>query len=410
MIRRIICFAICVVISDCELYAQESEPSHVERLDAAVRRVVAYLESLPGYSVQVTQPWKLEGTTAAVGCNKFSLDAQHGGEFRLQVSSDAESRTSLDCTSDGRRIVRVIRSEHQVLYSMHDGGLQQLLQDAMTESSLRYSGLDLLCRSDPERYVMVMASHVQYLGRQDLPSGPADHFRMTWGAGDAHHCELWISADEAPLLLRMKTTVKLLSHQHLEQQLHVTADLEWKRVEHFPDEHFRQQVPENAVEVADLHSLLHEGDTSALVGKPAPSVNLKLLDGTKWTLPREQSVVVLYFFASWIVPSHHQKQALLEMFEDDKFEGAAFNAISVGEDAETVRTFVRAKRYQHSIVLDPKREAAAAYGVTALPTIVLIGKEGTVQSVYVGNTPETRVEIEREVTRLLDADVERSSS
>ena len=39
MIRRIICFAICVVISDCELYAQESEPSHVERLDAAVDRI-----------------------------------------------------------------------------------------------------------------------------------------------------------------------------------------------------------------------------------------------------------------------------------------------------------------------------------------------------------------------------------
>ncbi len=409
MIRRMICLATCFFIVQCKLEAQESEPSHVERLDATVRRMVAYLESLPGYSVQVTQPWKLEGTTSAAGCNTISLDAEHGGMFRLRVGSDAESKTSLDCTGDGRRITRAIRSENRSLHSIHDGGLQQLLQDAMTETSLRYCGLDLLCRSDPERYVMVMASDVQYLGREDLPSGPADHFRMTWGAGDSHQCELWISAGDAPLLVKTKAMVQILSHQQLEQQLHVTADLEWKRVEQFPKEYFQPQVPEGSIEVADLHSRLHEGDTAALIGKPAPKVELNLLDGTEWSLPLEKPVVVLYFFASWAVPSHHEKHALLEMLNDDKFEGAAFNAISVGENAETVRSFVKSKRYEHSIVLDPESEAAAAYGVTSLPTIVLIGKGGMVQSGYVGNTSETRVKIAREIARLLDEDVKRSS-
>jgi hypothetical protein len=81
----------------------------------------------------------------------------------------------------------------------------------------------------------------------------------------------------------------------------------------------------------------------------------------------------------------------------------------VGENAETVRSFVKSKRYEHSIVLDPESEAAAAYGVTSLPTIVLIGKGGMVQSGYVGNTSETRVKIAREIARLLDEDVKRSS-
>jgi peroxiredoxin len=257
---------------------------------------------------------------------------------------------------------------------------------------------------------MVMASDVQYLGREDLPSGPADHFCMTWGAGDSHQCELWISAGDAPLLVKMKTTVQMLSDQQMEQRLHATANLEWKRVDQFPKEHFQQQVPEGSLEVADLHSKLHEGDTTALIGKPAPKVKLNLLDGTEWSLPLEKPVAVLYFFASWAVPSHQQKQELLEMLREDQFEDAAFHAISVGENAETVRAFVSSKRYQHSIVLDPKSEAAAAYGVTSLPTIVLIGKGGTVQSVYVGNTPETRFEIAREIARLLDVGEKEPSS
>jgi peroxiredoxin len=414
MTVRVTCLSICILAFGTVLTAQENNPGNnapgdVDRLDAAVRRMVSYLASLPGYHVDVAQQWKLEGPHQSEGRNNLRLDARHSGPFRLQVSAPEQAATTLTCVGDGKQITRQLQSENQLIHSIHEGGLDQLLSDGLTESSLRHSGLDLLCREHPERYVMVMASNIEYVGREDLPSGPADHFRMNWGSGDGHRCDLWIATGDQPLLVKTQTELPLVTRQEIEHQLQVTSDLKWQKVDRHPEDEFQLRVPQESVEVADLYGHLAAGGTSALVGQAAPAVASKTLDGQDWKLPADQRVVVLYFFASWAAPSHHEKEAMLEMLGQYESEGVTFHAISVGEDAEAVRAFINAKQYEHSILLDPERRVAAAYRVTSLPTVVLIDKNRKLHSVHVGNTPEVRAELQRDIARMLDGNQQRKS-
>ena len=341
---------------------------------------------MPGYRVDAIQKWSLKGEHKAEGENRVSLSARHSGEFRLEVGTDPEKDASLVCTGDGKRITRQLSAGDQAVHSEQEGSLTELQQDSMTETSLRHTGLDLLCRQDPERHLMVMASQVRYLGQTDLPAGPAHHFRMTWGDQDAHHCEIWIADGDAPLLLKTLTRLKLFPQPDLEHELLVTTDLTWQKVDEHPKDHFQPQLASDSRQVSDLHSHLLEGDTARLLGQPAPAFTLQSLDGADWKLPRDKSTVVLYFFTTWAVPSHFEKESMLKLLTDYEANGIVMAAISVGETKATVRDFANARQYRHSILLDPEQEVAQAYGVSSVPTVVLIGPEGKVQTVHVGNT------------------------
>ena len=397
----IACLALCSVGFGCALFAQEEVQSDVAKLDALTRRMVSHLESLPGYRVDVTQKWTLDGKEKAEGTNRVSLSARHSGEFRLEVKADSEKQTSLICTGDGRRITRQIRSGDSAVHSEHEGGLEELQQDAMTETSLRHSGLDLLCRPDPEQHLMVMASQIRYLGQKDLPAGPAHHFRMTWGGQDSHECEIWIAGGDTPLLLKTLTTLKLDPHPDLEHELSVTTDLTWQKMDEHPRGLFHPNLPEGSLKVADLHSHLIEGQSARLLGKPAPSISLPSLDGSSWSLPDDKAVI-LYFFATWAFPSHFEKESLLKLLSDYEPKDIVVAAISVGEKKAAVHEFANAQKYRHSILLDSEQKVAQAYGVSSVPTVVLIGRNGKVQTVHVGNTPEVRDTLRREIEQVLE--------
>ena len=67
----------------------------------------------------------------------------------------------------------------------------------------------------------------------------------------------------------------------------------------------------------------------------------------------------------------------------------------------SVRAFVEKQEYTHPVVLDPKQEATAAYRITSLPVTVLIGKDGTLQAVHVGTSPEERALIRADMEKLV---------
>jgi peroxiredoxin len=384
-----------------ELSAQDTESSDVGHLDALTQRLVSHLASLPGYTVEVTQQWQLDGAHAAAGQNRFRLAARHGGQCRLELDSAGKSGASLICCSDGQQITRLMQFENQFIHSVEEGGLVDLLHDAMTEVSLRHSGLDLLCRENADEHVMVMASDIEYVGQQELPDGPAHHFRMKWGGDADNRQEIWISAGHDPLLLKVVTTLRVLPGDETDHQLKITSDLGWQRVDRHPAGHFSPAIPEGSVKVTDLHCYLVEGGTLNLVGKPAPVVPLQDLDGMAWNLPRDKRAVVLYFFATWALPSHHEKDELLEMMNDMKQHDVSFFAVNVGEDAAAVRAFVESRKYDHTIVLDPQKQLTSACQVTALPAVVVIGEDGTVVTSHVGNTARVRAELQADLHRML---------
>jgi len=172
----------------------------------------------------------------------------------------------------------------------------------------------------------------------------------------------------------------------------------------FSDAETAIDMPPDAIEVKDLQTYLLQGGTDKLLGKPAPSVALKLLDGSEWNLEkhRGEGLVVLFFFATWATPSTQDMPAVLESIRKYESRGVVFYAVAAGEPPKIVRDFVASQKYTHPVVLDPELKAAAAYRVTALPVTVLVGKNGTLQAAHVGISPEDRALIRQDLEQLLE--------
>jgi peroxiredoxin len=284
--------------------------------------------------------------------------------------------------------------------------MSELLHDVMTDNSLRYSGLDILCRERPHHYIMTMASKAKYIGEEQLPAGRTDHFQMEWAEGNSHRMDLWFSTGHVPLLVRCANSIEFHPEENAKHTISATADLSWKTTQQHKDEEFQTQMPADSIEVADLYSYLADGGTIDLRGQPAPTLDLKTLDGTAWNLEKHKGndIVVLYFFATWAAPSRQEIPELLEAMQKYEGRSVVFFAVNVGEPAATVQAIANSHSYDRPIVLDPERQAVKSLRVTSLPTVVVIGRDGTIQAAHVGNTAVIRQQIHADLDRLLAGD------
>ncbi len=91
--------------------------------------------------------------------------------------------------------------------------------------------------------------------------------------------------------------------------------------------------------------------------------------------------------------------SLIEFVEQRRDQGLSLVLVNVGEDAHTVQRAVRQYGYDVPVLVDADDKALRAFGITATPTVVLVGRGGTVLGAAIGPRSWT----EREGRALLDA-------
>lgn len=119
------------------------------------------------------------------------------------------------------------------------------------------------------------------------------------------------------------------------------------------------------------------------VGTQAPKFNLKTLAGDVVGLDQHQDkVVILDFWATWCNPCR-QQMPYLDEIEDDARLADEVEIISINTDdpsphrREAVRRFLGSGGWDWDPLID-NGQVMRLYRVRAFPTIVVIGKDGTV--------------------------------
>jgi thiol-disulfide isomerase/thioredoxin len=146
-----------------------------------------------------------------------------------------------------------------------------------------------------------------------------------------------------------------------------------------------------------------DSESSSLLGKPGPNFELDLLEGGRFELAEQKgkNVVILDFWATWCGPCRAALPGLLEISKEYQNKGVLLRAVDSGEEADTIRAYLKKANFVLSVPLDKDGSVAELYGVSGIPHTVIVGKDGTVQAIHVGYSPENKDRLRRELNDLL---------
>ncbi len=122
-----------------------------------------------------------------------------------------------------------------------------------------------------------------------------------------------------------------------------------------------------------------------LPGSMAGPFNLKSLDGNSVQLADlKGKVVVVNFWATWCGPCKEEMPAFERLRQKLDPERFALLTITTDLQRESIRNFLANLNVQLPVLFDEDQDVSQAYLVRALPTTVLIDRQGTLVGRAVG--------------------------
>jgi len=133
------------------------------------------------------------------------------------------------------------------------------------------------------------------------------------------------------------------------------------------------------------------------------------LNGGDWRLSDHRGEVVLInYWASWCAPCRQETPGLIDLARDYRYKGLSIVGVSMDEGGKrAVESFLREFRLPYPVLV-PDLASPSTPAIDALPTTVLVDRDGRVAKSYVGAVHEAV--FRADVDRLLAERVTPSSS
>lgn len=135
---------------------------------------------------------------------------------------------------------------------------------------------------------------------------------------------------------------------------------------------------------------------------PAPGFALKSRDGQTVALGEQKGkVVMVNFWATWCVPCRQEMPHLQALYERYNSLGFELLAVNVEDNPEGARKWLAETPVTFPVLFDAKNEVSKLYKVTAMPSTVLIGRDGNMRFIHHGYKPGYESEYQTQVRALL---------
>ena len=124
---------------------------------------------------------------------------------------------------------------------------------------------------------------------------------------------------------------------------------------------------------------------AAEVGKSAPDFTLKSLGGKNLKLSEMAgNVVLINFWASWCGPCREEMPLLNALHK--KYEPLGFTVfgVNVEEDVKAAKGFLKNFPVDFPVLLDNTNQVSKQYKVIAMPTTVVVDRDGNMRYLHQG--------------------------
>ena len=138
------------------------------------------------------------------------------------------------------------------------------------------------------------------------------------------------------------------------------------------------------------------------MGDAAPDFNLTSLDGNQVSLASlKGDVVLLDFGATWCRPCKAAMPTIQKLHEAYKDKGVVILGVNTWEkNADAAKDYMARNKFTYGRLLNGD-DLAKAYGVTGIPTLVIIGKDGKVAMADMGLSDDTGASLRKVIDAAL---------
>ena len=140
----------------------------------------------------------------------------------------------------------------------------------------------------------------------------------------------------------------------------------------------------------------------AKVGKPAPEFTLVDTKGKTWDLAElKGKVVFLNFWATWCPPCREEMPSMQTLYASMPADKFIMLAVLSNDDPAIAESLAAKIGATFPILVDPKNEAAQAYGLTGVPETFIIDKQGVLREKFIGPAPWDSAEARQMITKYI---------
>lgn len=421
--------------------AEETAASSNDKALQMLRDWSRHIDGLEAYSAEVTQNLKMSGPLGDEdSTNTFTVAAKKPNHFAVvtdmneAVVSDGEnvyvsipmfqSYVKQEAPDDLKSVMSYVQSETMMLASLPAPLVTPLLApggvdgDLATLHEATYHGVEEIDGTELHHISLHIKPTLSSAGRSRVQNEMGPNAQIEYFI-DAYFSQ----GDDLQLqrlnfdLARMLAVMMPDMFEMMPEMKEMTYDMamtfsNWKTGGDVSDDAFAFHPPESAEEHESVDAMMAAAMEAAggpgaspmeLVGELAPDYELQLLSGETVTSQQHKGndIVILDFWATWCGPCIQAMPALIEVSEKYKDRNVVFYAVNVREAPEAVEKFVSERNWDIMVPLDRDGSVGNKFKVGGIPQTVIIDKDGSVQAVHIGFSPNLKQQLSSELDTLL---------